>query len=228
MVSFYSAIRNQVNLGVIGITLDSQNVANGANYAEIYLADDATAAFRPTFTVNYSLNRPVFTDIGNPLLAAIHVPYLYLPTADPYLLGDQTSGNFIDLVWTLEGVEGVDFPTGMTIVPSTGRVDWLPQGYQAESNDFTVRTTNAGGIFVQRLHDVFVLSLSPGQIQVDGLAATPDAQAVTAAAQAQAIAAAAQAQDVTAATTAQAIAVETTTQRVSVTVEPASIVVEPD
>lgn len=129
--------------GIVALTIDSSAIGAVLASLAMYLSDTATPSFRPTLIVAYTENPPVFTSV--PVTAGqVDVPYTYDADADPWLLGDMSTGGETTTL-TFELLPG--FPTGMTINSSTGLVEWTPTAAQIGDNSVTIRVTNdIGGL----------------------------------------------------------------------------------
>ncbi len=127
-------------------TFDSQAVSNADDRLKVHLDPTALDANKPALVVKYTENFPDFTitPSGSQLEADATCDYTITITADPYdTAGDQTAGLHLDLVFSL-----TTFPTGMTIVPATGVIEWTPTLAQEDADhDVVVRVENEGGLF---------------------------------------------------------------------------------
>ncbi len=150
ILTVYDGLRNAINLPIIALTMDSQAVGNADNRMNLRFREDSSDSRRPKFRIKYTENFPTFT--SSPVTIGVQdEPYTYDADADPYALGDQTTGNFVDVTFGLEVA-----PTGMTINSGTGVISWTPTVGQLGLNNVTVRATNAGDLFVDQVFQVDV------------------------------------------------------------------------
>lgn len=140
----FNEYRNWLGHDKLGITLDSQNVSNANRRVNLYFADTANPDDRPLIIIDYVLNLPIFTTVppdGETVQSG--EPFEYDADAIPYLFGDQTNGNFLDIVFSLDVG-----PAGMVVDPNTGVVTWTPtQTQEGAVYDVTIRVTNPGDLF---------------------------------------------------------------------------------
>lgn len=224
IAAFFNIARSVNGYEIVALTIDSQSVGNALNRMNVYLTENANDDNRPRLTVEWTLNPPVFT--SSPILDAfVGGLYVYDADADPYVLGDQTLGNFIDVVFSLPGTEGVDFPTGMTIDSGTGVVSWTPVVGQAGANAVTIRATNEGGEFIDQ---DFIVTVHGDLIVDEPISIATSAAPLTADPQGgqHTVTAATTGVKATAATT--AVKVEAQGGPLSVTVSSGDITIEPD
>ena len=117
--------------------LDSDNVSNADNKMPLYLDPITPDSRKPTLQIDYDLNPPEITSTA-PTTGEELAPYTYSPTFTVYSLGDQTGGAFVTPnTWEIIGA-----PTGLTVNPATGVVDWTPSLGQSGFYAFRLRVTN--------------------------------------------------------------------------------------
>jgi hypothetical protein len=179
MLTTYSDLRSGLDQGIVAFTLDSQVVGNDANSLTIVLTPDtAPSGDEPTLVIDWTENPPAFSSSPS-LFAEVGFLYQYSSFALPWSLGDKTAGNFVDRAYVLLGTEGVDFPTGMTIVSDSvnGVVSWIPTRAQAGPNLVTLQVTNDAGLTDVQAFTVIVRIPTEGEISAtpdDGISATAE------------------------------------------------------
>lgn len=172
-------IRNWQNVDKLGFVL---NVNSGASsFISFYMKDSASSR-APELEVHWSPNRPDITSTPTGI-AWVGCLYEYQVEAIPWILGDQTNGNYLGLTYSLvDFVPGQGPPDGMTIDPNTGLIEWTPTLEQATGNPFvfvpvTVRVTNEGDAPYNTWEQAFSIGLvfpaSPSITSTPGTSATP-------------------------------------------------------
>ena len=115
----------------------------------VYSATDGTNTAQATVTLNVAAvnDAPTITSAG-PTTATEDAPYSYQVAAADVDAGDTQT-------YSLDP----GFPAGMTISP-TGLVSWTPTNAQVGPQSYTVRVTDAGGLFATQTVNVTVANVN--------------------------------------------------------------------
>jgi len=169
MLVDFNRVRNHLDQPVVGLTLDTISQDPPTNYRALWFHSEVAInqdIYRPRFGVIWTENPPEFTSAFPAGPYRVGQTYVYEMTANPYQLGDQTGGNFLDLDWGNLGL-----PAGAAQVGNV--ITWTPTIEQSGGTaGFLPWVRNAGGIVAYQPFTVPVEEFTKGI--VDG---TPRAYA---------------------------------------------------
>jgi len=135
-----------INSSVGLIQWTPQVTQTGSNPVTVRVTDADGMFSTQSFTITVTDNPPTITSSAI-TSATIGVAYTY--DVDATDSDIQYGGDSLTFSLTT-------FPTGMTINPSTGLIQWTPTADQAGSNNVTVRVTDLAGLFATQSFTITV------------------------------------------------------------------------